>query len=47
VATSDPYLLAQPGLMFIAPHKGGAWRWTIESFRIGATTFEARLIGLG
>jgi len=46
VVTSDPYLLAQPDLVFVAPHKGGAWRWPIASCRCAATTFEARLKGI-
>lgn len=43
VTATDPYLLAQPGLVFVAPHKRGAWRWPIEAFAIVATTFEATL----
>lgn len=46
VVTSDAYLLAQAGLLFVAPHKGGAWRWVIESFQIAAPRFEARLKAL-
>ena len=43
VTASDAYLLTQPGLVFVAPHKGGAWRWPITSFAIVAPHFEARL----
>jgi len=32
--------------VFVAPHKGGAWRWPIASCRCAATTFEARLKGI-
>jgi hypothetical protein len=46
VVTSDAYLLAQAGLVFVAPHKGGAWRWVIESFAIAGPAFEARLKAL-
>jgi hypothetical protein len=46
VVASDAYLLAQAGLVFVAPHKGGAWRWGIESFSIAAPRFEARLTAL-
>jgi len=46
VVTSDAYLLAQTGLLFVAPHKGGAWRWVIESYRVAGERFEARLKAL-
>jgi len=46
IVTSDPYLLAQPGLMFVAPHKGGAWRWPIEAHHVTGTAFEATLKGI-
>jgi len=45
VAASDSYLLTFPGLEFVVPHKGGAWRWRIESCRIAAAAFTARLKG--
>lgn len=46
LATSDAYLLAQSGLLFVVPHKGGAWRWVIESWGIAGPLFEARLKAL-
>jgi len=46
VVTSDPYLLAQPDLVFVAPHKGGAWRWALASHHIAGAAFEARLRSL-
>jgi len=46
VVTSDAYLLAQAGLLFVAPHKGGAWRWVIESYQLAGAAFEARLKAL-
>jgi hypothetical protein len=39
----DAYLLNQPPHVFVIPHKGGAWQWPIESLRINAPHFEARL----
>ena len=46
VVTSDAYLLAQAGLVFVAPHKGGAWRWVIESYQLAGAAFQARLKAL-
>jgi len=46
IVASDPYLLAQPGLMFVAPHKGGAWRWTIDAHRVAGGTLVATLKGI-
>jgi len=46
VVTSDPYLLQQPGLQFVAPHKGGAWRWAIDAHRVAGGTLVATLKGI-
>jgi len=41
--TTDAYLLAQTPLVFIAPHKRGAWRWPIESITVGDGNLRAKL----
>jgi hypothetical protein len=39
----DAYKLAQRPLFFVAPHKGGAWRWEVETLTLEAGHFTARL----
>jgi hypothetical protein len=43
VVLSDAYKLAQRPLMFVAPHKGGEFRWPILSFEIRDDRIVARL----
>jgi len=44
ITESNAYNLAQRPLVFIAPHKAGAWHWPIESFTPGdGGRFVARL----
>lgn len=40
---ADAYKLAQRPLYFVAPHKGGAWRWVIDSLTVDRGRFTARL----
>jgi len=39
----DRFKLAQRPLFFVAPFKGGAWRWEIESLVLEGGRFTARL----
>jgi hypothetical protein len=39
----DRFKLAQRPLYFVAPFKGGAWRWEVESLELDAGRFTARL----
>ena len=39
----DAFKLAQRPLYFVAPFKGGAWRWEIETLTLELGHFTARL----
>lgn len=39
----DRFKLAQRPLHFVAPFKGGAWRWEVESLTLDGDRFTARL----
>jgi hypothetical protein len=39
----DAFKLAQRPLMFVAPHKGGEWRWPILALEIAGDQITARL----
>jgi hypothetical protein len=39
----DRFKLAQRPLHFVAPFKGGAWRWEVESLAVDGDRFTARL----
>ena len=39
----DAFKLAQRPLFFVAPFKGGAWRWEVESLTLANGQFTARL----
>jgi hypothetical protein len=43
VKQADAFRLGQRPLMFIAPHKGGEWRWPIESITYEGNTVSASL----
>ena len=43
VVLTDPYKLAQRPLFFVAPHKGGAWRWEIHELTVIDNRLSARL----
>lgn len=43
VVASDAFKLSQRPLMFVAPHKRGAWKWEIRSLEIQAGTVRATL----
>jgi hypothetical protein len=39
----DAFKLAQRPLFFVAPFKGGAWRWEVEALTLEGGHFTARL----
>ena len=43
VVMTDRFKLSQKGLMFVAPHARGQWRWPIEEFNIADGIMTARL----
>jgi hypothetical protein len=43
VVEADPYLLTQRPLIFVAPHKRGAFRWPIETWDMADDRLTAQL----
>lgn len=43
VVSSDAFRLSQRPLVFVAPHKDGAWRWPIVSLQIEGAALTAQL----
>jgi len=39
----DDFRLSQRPLMFVAPHRGGAWSWPVLELQAGDATLTARL----
>ena len=43
VVSTDAYKLAQRPLIFVAPTKGGEWRWTVRHYTLAAGTLTAEM----
>ena len=43
IVSSDAFRLSQHGLVFAATHKGGEWRWTIDTLQISGGTVTGTL----